>query len=503
MTRALLGIDLGTGAVKAVLVDPNDGRVLGVGSAEHPTHHPAPGAAEQDPADWERAATVAVRAALAAAGPVEVAAIGLAGQMHGAVLLDRADRPLAPAIIWADSRSAAAARAITTDLGPARVVDLAGSPVAAGFQAATLRWLRDTDPALLARTTTVLAPKDELRRRLTGDRATDPSDAAATLLADRRTRAWSPELVAAAGIDPAALPPIRASSAIAGTLLPAPAAAMGLPAGIPVVTGGADASCAALGAGVAGPGDLLLTLSTGAQALTFVAAPEIDPGGRLHTFASPLPIESGAGWSIMGATMVAGLILRWLRDALFALPPADAYATMTVWAGEVPAGAGGLLCLPYLTGERTPHLNPDARGAFIGLGPEHGRGHLVRAALEGATFALHEAAEVVTALTGEPRRIVLAGGGARSPLWRQIVADIVGREIVPLVESEQTATGAALLAAPAAGLGDIPALAAAWARYDTPVAPDPAAVATYRALEPLFRATYTANAPLFRALAAR
>lgn len=499
---ALLGIDLGTGSAKAIVVDER-GRALGSGGAEYPLRHPRPGWAEQDPDDWWRGAVAATRAALAAAGWPAAAAIGLSGQMHGAALLDADGRSVRPAIIWADTRSGSEAAALTEAIGRERLIATCGSPVAAGFQAATIAWLRRHEPATWAKTRTVLLPKDELRRRLTGELIAEPSDASSTLLLDVTTRGWAPAVLDALGIDRSVLPALRPSTAVTGRLTAAAADALGLPAGIPVAGGGGDAPLAALAAGVTRPEQTALTISTGSQVVVPSLGVEVDAAGRIHTWCSCLaPGDGRAAWYQMGATMVSGLAMRWLRDAIFALDGADAYNRMTGWAAAVPAGAGGLIFLPYLAGERTPHMNPHARGMFLGLTAEHGRGQLVRAVMEGATLALFDAYDVVRSLGARPVTIVLSGGGAQSGLWRQIVADVFGLPVRPLRTVEQSAMGAAMTAGAAIEAFALEEVASSWATYGEPVEPDPAAHAVYAELVPLFRGAYRAHVEDFERLGA-
>jgi xylulokinase len=500
--RALLAIDLGTGSVKALIVDAADGRIIGQGAVSYPIERPVPGAAEQSPDRWWDATCAASRQAIRQAGSVTVAAIGLSGQMHGTVLLDSSHRPIGNAIIWADTRSAADAGAITVAVGRERLLEVTGSPVAAGFQAATLHWLRRTQPERRRDAALVLLPKDYLRFRMTGAAVTEPSDAASTLLLDRRSRSWSPEMLDAVGIGRACLPEIRPSGAISGLVHRTAARDLGVPEGTPVVGGAGDAPAAALGAGVTQPGELLLTISTGAQVLMPLAEPQFDPLGRLHTFCAPFePGSRAAPWYVMGATMAAGLAMRWLRDDIFALNGETAYDEMTALAATVPIGASGLLFLPYLAGERTPHLNPAARGDFIGLDAAHGRAHLTRAVMDGVSLAMFDAWSAVREVVPlAPDRIVLAGGGARSRLWRQMLADLFGLPVRPLHTAEQSAYGAALLAASA--LGDDPSdLAHRWVEAGDDVPPDPAAHQRYQELVPLFRDAYRSHIDLFERLA--
>ena len=368
---------------------------------------------------------------------------------------------------------------------------MTGSPVATGFQAATIRWLQEVKSSLWWRTRRVLLPKDELRRRLVGEVATDPSDGSGTLLLDVRWREWSPEILAALGIDSERLPPIAEAISLAGELRPAAAEALGLPVGVPVVVGAGDAPSGLLGAGIVEPGTMLLSISTGAQVMVPARGVRVDPRGRIHTFCSALePSAERPGWYQMGATLVAGLALRWLRDELMQLHGADAYDRMTGWAAAAPLGAGGLLFLPYLAGERTPHMDPRARGAFLGLTARHERGDLVRAAMEGVTLALFDAFAVLVEQGASPDRIVMAGGGARSPFWRQLVADVFGLPVHALATADQSAMGAALLAATGVRDLDPIATARAWSDYASPQSPDARRHARYQELLGLFRDAY-------------
>jgi xylulokinase len=502
MTTGMLGIDLGTSAVKALIVNES-GQTLGRGSAEHPTSHPVPGSAKQNPDDWWRAAISCARQAVIQAGRVEITAVGLTGQMHGTVLLDSSGEPVMPAVIWADTRTGAEVKEITSRVGAARLIEIAGSPVATGFQAATVRWIQINHSERWSTVAKVLLPKDYLRFRLTGKFATDPSDASGTLLLDITTGDWSPALIEASGLDRSMLPDVFPSTSVTGFLTQAAADELGLAAGTPVVAGGGDAPCGALGAGVIEPSAMLLTISTGAQALVPTLAPEIDRGGRMHTFRSTLePSGSQAGWYHMGATMVAGLALRWLRDDVFGLDAFQGYEQMTKWAAEVPPGADGLLFLPYLAGERTPHMNPHARGMFLGLTAQHDRGHLVRAVMEGVSLALFDAYDVLTQTGARPNKVILTGGGARSALWRQIVADVFALEVSPLNSAEQSAQGAALLAGAGIGLFDLGPTSIAWASYGPSIRPNPQRSEIYSRVRPIFRSAYLKHVDDFDQLAA-
>ena len=497
---ALLGIDLGTSSVKALIVDEY-GVTLGSGYAGYPLRHPRPGWAEQEPDEWWRAAIAAVRMAHIYAGNPRIDAIGLSGQMHGTVLLDERGDPVRPAIIWADTRSGAEAAELTEAIGQEHLISIVGSPVAAGFQAATIAWLRKHEPDTWARASTVLLPKDYLRRRLTGIIATEPSDASSTVLLDVHRRDWSKTLIDAAGIERSQLPVVLPSMHIGGRLTEDAAAALALDAGTPVVGGGGDAPLAALAAGVVREEQLALTISSGSQVIVPTAEIRPDPAGRIHAWCGALAgVEGVPGAYQMGATMVSGLAMRWLADNVFGLKHRKPDRTLTKWAAEAPLGSGGLLFLPYLAGERTPHMNPRARGMFLGLTTEHGRGHLVRAVMEGATLAAFDAFDVLRSLGARPETVVLCGGGSQNTLWRQIVADVFGLPVRPLLTVEQSALGAAMLAGAGIGLFDPAEAAERWATYDETVLPDSEANAVYARLLPVFRDAYRKHLDDFETL---
>jgi xylulokinase len=482
----ILSLDLGTTSLKALLADA-EGHIHAQAEREYPIYTPQPGWAEQDPEDWWRAAISAARACLADVDATTVRAIGLSGQMHGTVLLDADGAPLMPAVIWADQRSSAQAAVITAQIGPERLAAIAGSRVSAGFMAATLAWVQQERPALWAQARAALLPKDWLRWRLTGRIATEASDAAGTTLADIRSRTWSAEILAALGIDPAIMPPVLESGDVAGELTAEAAAALGLSAGLPVVAGGADQATGALGGGIVEPDTMLASLGTGGQLVIPLRTILVDRSLRVHTFCHALPQR----WYLLGAVLSAGLAFRWLRDAVLEFDPTDGYARMTALAETVPPGAEGLLWVPHLVGERTPYMDPNARGTLLGLTMRHGRAHLVRAMMEGIALNLRNAFAVLRELNVNPERIVMAGGGARSPLWRQIMADVFQREVVPLQVEAQSALGAAILAATAVGLlPDAAAASRQWARYGTPVSPNPAHAETYATLFELFRSVH-------------
>lgn len=502
MSSHYLGLDLGTSSIKALVVD-DEGQVKGTGSAEYPTSRPEPGWAEQDPEDWWRATVEAVQQAVGWSGGVTIASVGFSGQMHGVTFLGEHDRPLYPAVIWADQRSERQARAVTVKVGAERLIEIAGSPLVTGFLAATVAWMQEQKSSIWWRTKRILSPKDELRRRLTDVIATDPGDGSAALLLDARWRNWSPELLDAVEVPSIVLPTIRQSAAIAGEVSSRSAVELNLAAGTPVATGTGDAACGLLGAGTVNAETLFLSLSTGAQVMAPSESFQPDLTGRTHTFCSALePGTTSPGWYQMGATLVAGMAMQWLRDEVLRLPPAGAYERMTSWAGQSGPGANGLLFLPYLVGERTPHMDARARGAFLGLTPQHSSGDLVRAVMEGVTFACRDALAALEHTGAEPKRIVMAGGGARSPLWRQIVADVFGLPVFGLTTADQAAMGAAILAKASVRKENPIDIATSWARYDGGTEPSSSRMVMYRDVYEMFKEAYDPVASVSHRLAA-
>ncbi len=494
----LLGIDLGTTGVKSLVLD-GDGAVVGTATAGLALSTPRPGWSEQEPADWWEATRVSVRAVLDRTGvrPEALVGIGISGQMHGAVLLDREGVPVRPCILWNDQRSAPQCDEIARRAGGrARLLELVANPALAGFTAPKLLWVREHEPAVWARVATVLLPKDYLVYRLTGELGTEVSDAAGTLLLDVRRRAWSHELLALLDLSPALLPACRESSDIVGRVTAAAAAATGLAAGTTVVAGGADNACAAIGAGAIAPGRLVSSIGTSGTMIAPTAAPEVDTQGRAHTFCHAVPDT----WYVMGVMLSAGGALRWLRDTLYEaaeIGGRDTYDAMMEGAAAVPAGAEGLVFLPYLSGERTPHGDPDARGVFCGLTLRHGRGHLARAVVEGVTFGLRDSLEIMRALDLPADRVYATGGGARSALWRQIQADVFGIPVVAEPAGEGPALGAALLAGAGAGVFTLAEGVARAIRQGDVVEPRPAEVRAYDRVYEIYDRLYPALKDVF------
>jgi xylulokinase len=439
-STASMGIDLGTSGTKTVIIDVN-GKLLANALYDYPINSPQPGWAEQNPETWYRAALTTMSQALRQSGlPAEsIVAISLAGQMHTTVCLDKKGRPLRPAILWADQRSRQQVDQVYRQLGIEKLYAWTGNPLATGFMLASWLWLIENEPDICRATSTLLLPKDYLRYRLTGVLGSEPSDASSTLMFDPVHWGWSESLLNELQIDPRLLPAIHPSWEVAGGLMPEVAEATGLRAGTPVIYGGSDQALQALAQGVVEPGLISCTIGTGGQLFTSTFKPLPDAALRIHFFCHVLPDV----WHLEAATLAAGLSLKWLRDNV--VTGLD-YQSLANLAAQVPAGAEGLLFLPYLAGERTPLMDPNARAAFVGLTLRHDRRHMTRAVMEGVVFALRQGLDLMTEM-GLPFERILASGGATShPLWLQLQADIFQRPVYASSTQEATARGAALLA---------------------------------------------------------
>ena len=438
---SLLGVDIGTSGVRCVAID-EEGKVLAAADEPCLLQSPRPGWSEQEPEDWWQATrNVISRTADEISG--DAAAIGLAGQMHGSVFLDRNDAVIRPALLWNDQRTAAQCEAISEIVGADRIKEITGNPAITGFQAPKILWLKESEPDSYSRVASVLLPKDFVRLRLTGVHATDVSDASGTLLLDLRQRAWSSAILDALDIPSQWMPSVFESPRTAGTISARASEELGVPAGIPVAAGAGDNAAAAVGMGVVAPG--LACCSIGTSGVLFAHADTLqpDPSGRVHTFCHAVP----GSYHHMGVVLSAGGALRWWRDVA-----GIEFDELMELAKTTPPGAEGLLFLPYLTGERTPHLDPRARAAFVGLTTRHGLAHMTRAVVEGVAFSLRDSLEIMAGLGIDVREIRGTGGGARSPFWRQILADVLRRPIVRTAVDEGPAYGAALLAGVAAGM---------------------------------------------------
>ena len=488
----VLGIDTSTTATKAVLID-RSGAVRGIGVAEYGFATPHPLWSEQEPRLWWDGTVEAIQAVLAATGVRgdEVVAIGLTGQMHGAVLLGQAGDVLRPAILWNDQRTARECELIRQAVGPERLVAITGNDALTGFTAPKLVWVRDHEPAVWKRIAHVLLPKDFVRLQLTGDYAVDVADGAGTLLFDLAARTWSPEVVAALGIDPAWLPATFEGPAVTGSVSAAAARATGLRTGTPVVAGGGDQAANGVGVGAVQPGTMALSLGTSGVVFAPTDRPIFDPHGRVHAFCHAVP----GRWHFMSVMLSAAGSLRWFRDTL---APGVDFGDLVALAGEVPAGSSGLLFLPYLSGERSPHPDPLARGAFVGLTLAHDRRHLTRAVLEGVAFGLRDGLDLMVAAgMPAPSQIRASGGGTASPLWRQILADVLDAEIATVNTTEGAAYGAGLLAAVGAGwFTDVDSATRALV-VATPAARPGPDVSAYAGAHAIYRDLYPALRPSF------
>ena len=486
--RFYLGLDIGTTAVKAVVVAESSA-VLGEAEAPLTVSTPQPGMSEQDPEDWWRACVSATRAACAALpSGAGLSGIGLSGQMHTGVFLDASDRVIRPAILWNDVRTTAQCRHITDRVGAPGLRRLVGNPALEGFTAPKLLWVREHEPENFRRLRTVLLPKDYVRLRLTGERATEPSDAASTLLFDIRRTRWSDEMLDLLDLDPAILPGVVGSAEVSGILTARAGDELGLRPGIPVVGGGADNAAAAVGAGVVVPGTLLVSTGTSGTVVAPVARPRVDPRMRVHA----MNHAAEGTWYLMGVVLSAGAALAWFQRALAPHGgAAPTYDEIVAEAETVLPGADGLTFLPYLTGERTPHADANARGVFCGLHAGHTRGHLVRAVLEGVAFALRDSLDLVRKLGVDAREAVAVGGGARSRTWRQIQADVFETPLCTVGPSGGAPYGAAMLAAAGAGTFETVAeAAAAWLSTTARTEPRPGTFDAYRAAHRRYRSLY-------------
>ncbi len=493
MANKTLGIDVGTGGSRAVLVDAA-GKVLASATSEHAAiSAPEIGWAEQDPRDWWRATCAAIKECLqlARVRANEIASVGLTGQMHGMVLLDEQGEVLRPAIIWCDQRTEGEGRAITEQVGARRLIELTANPALTNFTLTKIWWVQRKEPQIWSRVRTVLLPKDYARFRLTGARACDVADASGTLLFDVAHRRWSATMAEISGIDPGILPQIFESPEISGRVSDEGARATGIRADTPVVAGAGDQAAGAVGMGIVQAGAVSATIGTSGVVFAATAKPTMDPQGRIHTFCHAVP----GRWHVMGVTQAAGFSLRWFRDELCGGVNGNrvSYDELTAEAAKTKAGADGLLWLPYLMGERTPHLDPDARGALVGLTAQHTRGHVVRAILEGVAFSLRDTLTIFRELNLPIDSIRLGGGGARGKLWRQIQADVYGMPVEILEAEEGAAYGAALLAGVGAGVWPSVERACETAvKVAQVVEPDPARVEIMNRRYEQYRALYPA-----------
>lgn len=451
-----LGIDVGTSGTKTLAIR-EDGVILAKATEEYPLSSPKPGWSEQEPEHWWQATIRSVRSVLDVGdiAPADVKGIGLSGQMHGSVFLDQNHEVIRPALLWNDQRTTAECREIESAAGGRdALIQLVANPALEGFTAPKILWLRNNEPANFEKTTQVLLPKDYVRFRLTGEFATEVSDASGTLLLDVKNREWSKELLGKLQLDAGLLPKVYESEEVSGELTAAAAELLGLSAGVPVVGGGGDQAAGAVGNGIVNRGAISATMGTSGVVFAHSDEVQFDPTGRVHTFCHAVRGK----WHVMGVVLSAGGSLQWYRNQLGATEVAvaeamdiDPYELITQQARRAPAGSEGLFFLPYLTGERTPHCDPYARASWIGLSLRHGRPHLARSVMEGATYAMRDCLEIIRGMDIPVEEIRLSGGGARSDFWRQLQADIYGKEVVTINADEGPAYGVALLAAAGTG----------------------------------------------------
>ncbi len=493
-----LGLDIGTGGSRALLVDRHARVRYSFIAAHEDMRMLKPLWAEQEPDDWWRASQLALQGVLKEAHiqGSSINGIGLSGQMHGLVLLDRDHNVIRPALIWCDQRSQLQVNAINTAVGPENVLRATANPVLTGFTLPKLLWVRDNEPELFSRIRHILLPKDFIRFKLTGELATDVSDASGTALFDVLHRDWSNEMVGGLGLDRAILPRAYESSEISGNVSVDAAKATGLRAGTPVIAGAGDQAASAIGNGIVEPGMVSCTVGTSGVVFAYLQKPAYDPQGRVHTFCHAIP----DAWHVMGVTQGAGLSLQWYRNRF---APDCPYDKLTADAALSPPGAQGLFWLPYLMGERTPHLDSNARGAWIGLTAKHQASDLIRAILEGVCYSLKDGLEIIAGLGARPAVTRLSGGGARSPFWHQLFADIFDQQVATLQTQEGSAFGAALLAAIGTGeYRDAREVCRAAVHQVSVKDPDPHAVPFYLQRYRVYRSLYPALKSVFGTIAA-
>jgi xylulokinase len=488
-----LGIDISTTGSKALLVDERGG-VHAVASAPHTLQTPRPLWSEQDPLEWWEAASAGIRSVMekAGIGGERIAGIGLTGQMHGLVLLDEAGNVLRPAILWNDQRTQSQCDEIHQRVGRERFIQITGNLALPGFTAPKILWVKENEPEVFAKAKHVLLPKDYIRYRLTGEYALDKADGAGTVLFDLKSRTWSGEALEVLGIDPSWMPRTFEGPEFTGYVTAQAASATGLKIGTPVAAGGGDQAAQAVGVGAVEPGVVALTVGTSGVVFATTPSALIEPEGRLHAFCHAVPDR----WHLMGVMLSAAGSLQWYRDAL---APHMSFDDLLKESESVPAGSEGLQFLPYLSGERTPHPDPFARGAFIGLTLRHSRAHMTRAVLEGVAFGLKDVFKLVqSAGLGAITQVRASGGGTKSALWRGILASVLEAELVTVNTTEGAAYGAALLAGVGTGAWtDVESACKTVIKLTGSVMPDPAQVAIYRKAYPLYGELYPALKPSF------
>ena len=493
-----LGIDVGTGGTRALLVDERGAVRAGFTAPHEDMRMERHLWAEQDPKNWWDAGVAAIRGVLAQAGASgrDVRALGLSGQMHGLVMLDASGTVIRPSLIWCDQRSQPQVDFVNAKVGKGKVLDFIANPVLTGFTLPKLLWVRDHEPASFGRMRKMLLPKDYVRYRLTGDYASEVSDASGTAVFDVVHRRWSFDMMYALWLDRAILPEVHESSDVTGNISAIAAELTGLVAGTPVVGGGGDQASSAVGNGIVEPGIVSCTIGTSGVVFAHMEEVAYDAAGRAHTFCHAVRGK----WHVMGVTQGAGLSLQWFRNQLM---PGGDYDAMTAEAATAPAGAHGLFWLPYLMGERTPHLDATARGGWIGLTAKHTRADLIRALIEGVSYSQKDCLDIIESLGIRVTSVRASGGGARSAFWRQVLADIMNKRVVTLETQEGSAYGAALLAMVGSGAhSSVPEVCRVAIREVDSVAPRAQEAATYARGQAVYRSLYPALRPAFAEIAA-
>ena len=502
----LLGVDIGTSGTKTVLFD-DKGRVVASALAEYPLYQPKIGWAEQEPEDWWAATTKTVAEVVkkSAVNPRDIKGIGLSGQMHGLVMLNKSGQVLRKAIIWCDQRTIAECEEMTSILGKEKLIAITGNPALTGYTASKVMWVKNNEPQVFDNTHSILLPKDFIRLRMTGEYASEMSDASGMQLMDVTKRAWSDEVLGAFGIPKQWMAKLYESYEVSGKLTREAAATMGLWEGMPVVGGAGDQAAGAVGNGIVRPGVVSSTIGTSGVVFAHTDKVFIDPKSRIQTLCHAVP----GAWHVMGVTQGAGLSLRWARDEFCRTEKAmaqtldiDTYELITQEAQMAAPGCGGLIYLPYLMGERTPHLDPYAKGVFFGLSAIHTRREMLRAVMEGVSYSLLDCLSAMRELGLEINEVRASGGGSRSPLWREMQADMFGTDIVTLQNSEGPAMGVALLAGVGTGVyGSVPEACDAVLSRQNTLAPDAERSKTYASFYPVYKALYPALKPSFDAVA--
>lgn len=503
----LIGIDLGTSGTKTVLFD-RSGKVVASKTIEYPLYQPQNGWAEQDPNDWWQAAAGTIRAVIDESGvsPSDIKGVGISGQMHGLVMLDQDGKVLRRSIIWCDQRTAAECAEITEKVGARRLIEITANPALPGFTASKILWVRNHEPEIYAHCAHILLPKDYVRYMLTGEFATEVSDASGMQLLDVPNRCWSKELLQILDIDEKLLAKVYESPEITGTITEEAAKLTGLAAGTIVVGGAGDNAAAAVGTGVVREGKAFTTIGSSGVVFAHTDKITIDPKGRVHTFCCAVP----GAWHVMGVTQGAGLSLKWFRDNFCAAEKSvaqgmgvDPYYLMDRQAERSPIGCNRLVYLPYLMGERTPHLDPDCRGVFFGLSAIHTKYDMLRAVMEGVTYSQRDSVEILRGMGVETSEMLACGGGGSSPLWRQMLADTYNCPVKTVKSKEGPALGVAILAGVGAGLySSVEAACDAMIQYNEAQEPIAENVPKYEAFYQIYRSLYPALKDSFKTLAA-